>query len=125
MTRIDHTGHGHDATPAGRDLCRKLKLSVRPFVTNHTHYSGYLIQAFNAAGQLIDMDATPEGESFHVDTTSAVVWVLNNLRYGVLHDWDAETHTVHAIRTIKVVHTTGGKPEVHRIAADGTRTMEV
>lgn len=118
-----HAGHGHDATPGARNLCRKLRLADRPFVTNHTVMSGYLIQAFDASGRILDMDATPEGDMFLVDNTSAVVWVLRNLRYGIRHDWDADTHTLTGIRTIKVWHTTGGMGEIHTVTADGSCTM--
>jgi hypothetical protein len=116
-----HEGHAHPMTKAGRDWCRKLRLTDRPFVTNHDLYRGYLIQAFDVAGNLLDMDGTPQGDFFCLDEVGDVVWVLNNLRHGVLHDWDNETHEVRRIRRIEVRHLTGGRAEVHNIDAAGNR----
>jgi hypothetical protein len=139
MTRIDHTGHGHPNTPAGRDWCRKLRLGDRPafatFDANKTR-SGYIITAQDAQGRSLDLNGTAEGEPFQVWSVADAVWVVQNLRHGVDHDWDAETHKIRKVATIELTlmqrtHLTpsgwdvAGMREVHTIHADGTRTYDM
>ena len=132
----NHANHNHPATPAGRAMCRKLRLTDRPELGNVDDARVYMIHASGAHGESLDLNGTPEGDSFMTSSVSYVVWVLNNLRYGVDHDWDAETHTVRAVREIEITliqrcsksispsgWATAGMREVHTINADGTRTQ--
>lgn len=43
MTRIDHTGHDHPATPAGRAACRKLTGGLRVADMIQIRMSGHLV----------------------------------------------------------------------------------
>jgi hypothetical protein len=123
-------------TPAGRSMCRKLRLADRPSFADTDDVAVYMITAQDAQGRSLDLNGTAEGEPFHTSSVGYVVWVINNLRYGVDHDWDAETHTVRAVRTIEIGTTQrcsksispsgwtfSGQAEVHTIHADGTRTQ--
>lgn len=128
----NHTGHNHPATPAGRAFCRRLRLADRPvFATDGD--SGWFITADDAQGRQLDLNGTPEGEPFNVWSAADAVWVVTNLRYGVDHDWDAETHTMRKVAHIylrpfgRSNHTPSGwsvnnHQEIHTIHADGTRT---
>jgi hypothetical protein len=132
----NHTGHNHPMTTAGRTWCRKLRLADRPVDLGMDESVVYTITATDAQGRSLDLNGTPEGESFHTSSVAYVVWVINNLRYGVDHDWDAETHTMRRVRTIeigtiqkcsKTISPSGwtfsGQVEVHTINDDGTRTQ--
>jgi hypothetical protein len=122
----NHTGHNHPATPAGRAWCRKLRLGDRPEMAvfnNDTTREGWLVTALDAQGRVLDLNGTPEGDVFQVWSAADAVWVVQNLRYGVYHDRDRETHTMHKVTRIELrpYGRTHGA-EVHIIHADGTRT---
>lgn len=138
----NHTGHNHPMTPTGRAWCRKLRLGDRPgtvldqgdrVISGNTIYH---ITATDVQGRWLDLNGTAEGESFMTESLSYVVWVLENLRYGVDHDWDAETHTIRKVARISIRYVQrcswtpsgwsyGSAAEVHTIHADGTRTYEM
>lgn len=135
MTRIDHTGHDHPMTAEGRRWCRALRLGDRPVfaVFNAATRDGYYITAQDAKGRSLDLNGTAEGEPFQVWSAADAVWVVNNLRYGVDHDWDAETHTVRRVSVIRLSRvsrthltpsgwTASNGAEIHTIDADGNRT---
>lgn len=136
----NHTGHNHPATPAGRAWCRKLRLGDRPVFATfdpETTRDGWFVNAVDNRGRSLDLNGTPEGDVFQVWSASDAVWVVQNLRYGVDHDWDAETHTMRRVAQIDLrpigrsTHTPSGwavsdMVERHTYAIDGTRlTTEI
>lgn len=128
----------HPQTPEGRRWCRKMKLADRPtfaeFAENTT--SGYIIRAQDSQGRSLDLNGTDQGDVFQVWSVKDAMWVLDNLRYGVDHDFDAETHVLRKVAEIHLAvmgvnrHSPSGwsvndHEEIYTIHADGTRTYRV
>lgn len=136
ITRIDHSNCKHPRTKMGNYRCRKLMLTQRPIDVRRNPDEVYTLVATDKRGFVVDLDDTPEGDSWQTDSVEYVVWVLNNLRYGIKHDWDAEMHTLERVAEIEIstcskcssaISPSGwvcsGVLEVHTINPDGSRTM--
>ncbi len=52
----------------------------------------YLIQAFDANGEILDMTNTGEGESYFVGSAGELLDTVRTRKSAILHDHDAETH---------------------------------
>lgn len=53
----------------------------------------YLIQAFDANGDILDMTTTGEGESYYVSSAGELLDMVKTRKSAVLHDHDRETDT--------------------------------